>query len=57
MYDLVKGSMALRYALSLADAGLVDNTPIGVSLAEHVKLLAAHETAWKDSSVVSYGWL
>jgi len=41
--------MALQYALSLAAAGLVDNIPIDVNLAERVKLLAAHDTAWKDS--------
>jgi hypothetical protein len=49
MHDLVKGSMALQYALSLAAAGLVDNLPMDVNLAERVKLLEAHDTAWKDS--------
>jgi hypothetical protein len=41
--------MALQYALSLAVAGLVDNIPVDINLAERVKLLAAYETAWKDS--------
>lgn len=49
VYDLVKGSMALQYVLSLAAAGLIDNIPMSVNLVQRVRLLAAHETAWKDS--------
>lgn len=49
MNDLVKGSLALQYKVSLAAAGLVDNIPMVVNLAERVKLLAEHESAWKDS--------
>ena len=49
MYDLVKGSMALQYVLSLAAVGLIENIPMGVNLIQRVRLLAAHETAWKDS--------
>ena len=49
MNDLVKGSMALQYTLSLATAGLVDNFPMDVNLADRVKMLADHESAWKDT--------
>ena len=49
MYDLVKDSVALQYVLSLAAAGLIENIPMSVNLAQRVRLLAAHETAWKDS--------
>lgn len=41
--------MALQYAVSLAAAGLVDNIPMDVNLAERVRLLTAHESAWKDT--------
>jgi len=50
MNDLTRGSLALQYAVSLAAAGLVDNVPTtDVNLAERLKLLAAHERAWKDT--------
>jgi hypothetical protein len=49
MNDLVKSSMALQYAVSLAAAGLADNIPMGVILAERLNLLAEHESAWKDT--------
>jgi hypothetical protein len=42
--------MPLQYALSLTAAGLVDNTPMSMNLAERMKLLEAHVTAWRDSS-------
>ena len=41
--------MALQYALSLAGAGLVDNIPMDVNMAERVTLLSKHETAWLDT--------
>lgn len=41
--------MALQYAVSLGAAGLVDNIPMDVNLAERVNLLAEHESAWKDT--------
>lgn len=49
MDDLTKGCMALQYTVSLGAAGLVDNTPVNMNLAERVQLLAAHETAWKET--------
>ena len=49
MNDLVKDSMALRYTLSLATAGLADDFPMDVNLANRVKMLADHESAWKDT--------
>ena len=49
MNDLVKGSMALQYTLSLAAAGLVENFPTDVNLADRVKMLADHESAWMDT--------
>ena len=42
--------MALQYTVSLAAAGLVDNIPMDVNLAERVQLLTEHESAWKDTS-------
>ena len=41
--------MALQYAVSLAAAGLVDNIPMDVNLAERAQLLTEHESAWKDT--------
>jgi hypothetical protein len=41
--------MALQYAVSLAAAGLVDNIPMDVNLAERERLLTEHESAWKDT--------
>jgi hypothetical protein len=49
MNNIVKGSMALQYAVSLAAAGLVDNIPMDVNLAERLQLLIEHESAWKDT--------
>ena len=49
MNDLVKGSMALQYTLSLATAGLVENFPMDVNLADRVKMLADHESSWMDT--------
>lgn len=49
MSNIVKGSMALQYAVSLAAAGIVDNIPMDVNLAERVQLLTEHESAWKDA--------
>ena len=49
MNNLVKASMALQYVVSLAAAGLVDNIPMDVNLAERVKLLEEHESAWEDT--------
>lgn len=49
MNNIVKASMALQYAVLLAAAGLVDNFPVDVNLAERVQLLLEHETAWKDT--------
>lgn len=49
MNNVVKGSMALQYAVSLAAAGLVDNIPMDMNLAERLQLLAEHESAWKDA--------
>src|SRR6267154_4113559 len=49
MNNIVKGSMALQYAVSLAASGLVDNIPMDVNLAERVQLLTEHESAWKDT--------
>ncbi|KAH9961891.1 hypothetical protein BC827DRAFT_1200129 [Russula dissimulans] len=49
MNDLAKGSLALQYAVSLAAAGLLDNVPTVGNLAERMKLLVAHERAWKDT--------
>src|SRR6266566_10003248 len=49
MNDIVKGSMALQYAVSLAAAGLVDNIPMDVNLAERVQRLTEHDSAWKDT--------
>jgi len=49
MNDLVRGSLALQYAVSLAAAGLVDNFPTEVNLAERVKLLVSHDRAWRDT--------
>jgi hypothetical protein len=49
MNNLVAGSLALRYSVSLAAAGLVDNIPVDEDLAERMKLLTLHGTAWKDS--------
>lgn len=49
MKNIVAGSLALRYNVSLAAAGLVDNFPVDVDLAERKKFLTLHETAWKDS--------
>ena len=41
--------MALQYAVSLAAAGLIDNIPMDVNLAERAQLLTEHESAWKDT--------
>ncbi|KAI0299973.1 hypothetical protein B0F90DRAFT_566241 [Multifurca ochricompacta] len=55
MNDLVKGSMALQYTALLASAGLVDDMPVEVDLAERMKLLTMHEAAWKDSPWIPFG--
>src|SRR5580698_9195694 len=49
MNNIVKGSMALRYVVSLAAAGLVDSFLMDVNLAQRMQLLTEHESAWKDA--------
>jgi hypothetical protein len=49
MNNLVMGSLALRYTMSLAAAGLIDNFPAHVDLVERTKLLTEREAAWKDT--------
>jgi hypothetical protein len=53
MNTIVMGSIALRYTMALAAAGLVDNFPTHVDLVERMKLLTEREAAWKDTPWLS----